>query len=323
MIERSLEVLGCWLAIAVLGSWLNALAYPALNRSIVHLRPSLRAIVRFAYAGSAPVAALLAVVLVTQPVLAGFLIPAHCHGVQCGAHTPVYAEGSATLIVLASVCCLIVLTILAALLWALRRGYRRLRVLSAFAHSSGKGYRTLDSVDVLVCCVGLWRPEILVSRGLIDQLKPDELAVVLAHEQAHAERFDNLRGLLLRWFTVFWPLRLAQCVRSDSRADAEQACDLAAAQAATESVCVVSVIRKLASLSSGTTRVAGHRSVGFDCDDAATRISAFERRSTPGASSPGGWSKAFVCLSLTWCLQVSLLTAACHLLIESLAAMIA
>ena len=227
------------------------------------------------------------------------------------------------LVVLASVCCLIVLTIIAALLWALRRGYRRLRVLSAFAQSSGKGYRTLDSADVLVCCVGLWRPEILVSRGLIGQLKPEELAIVLAHEQAHAERFDNLRALLLRWLTVFWPASLAQSVRSDSRADAEQACDLAAARVAAEPEHVVSVIRKLAGLSSGTTRVAGYRSVGFDCDDAATRISAFEQRSAPGGSSPDSWSKAFISLSLTWCVQIFLLTALCHLMIESLAAIVA
>lgn len=322
MIERSLEVLGCWLVIAVFGSWLSAAAYPAFNRYIRYFSPSLRALVRFAYAGSAPVAALLAVVLVTQPAIASFLIPAHCHGVQCGAHTPVYVEGSVTLIVLASVACLIVLTILAALLWALRRGYRRLRILSAFAHSSGKGYRTLDSAEVLVCCVGLWRPQILVSRGLLEQLAPDELAIVLAHEQAHAERYDNMRALLLRWLTVFWPLGLAQSVRSDSRADAEQACDLAAAQAAVGTVGVVSVIRKLAGLSSGTTKVAGYRSVGFDCDDATTRIGAFENRGCGDASS-GGWGKAFICLSLTWCIQVCLLTAVCHLLIESLAAIVA
>lgn len=301
---------------AVLGSLLSAVAYPTFCRWIEHFAPSLRSLVRVAYAGSAPVAALLAVVLVTQPQIAGFLIPTHCHGLQCGAHTPVYAEGSVILLIVASVCCLIVLMILAAVLWALRRGYRRLRVLKAFAHSSGNGYRTLDSADVLVCCVGLWRPGILVSRGLLDQLQPDELAIVLAHEQAHVERLDNLRALLLRWSTVFWPVPIAQRVRRDSRVDAEQACDLAAARAVGGPLSVISMIRKLADLPFGTSRVERYRSVGFDSDDAATRISALQNSGRVEQLSADQLCRVFVYLSLTWCMQIFLLTAVCHLVIE-------
>lgn len=322
MAELLLEILGWWLVITVVGSLLSAFAYPSVCRWIRYLGPSMRSVVRLVYVGSAPVAALLAVVLVTQPSLAGFLIPAHCHGSQCGAHTPVYAGDSVILIGLASVSSLIGLLLLAVLFWALRRGQRRLRMLSALTHGSIKGYRTLDSADVLVCCMGLWRPQILLSRGLIDQLQPDELAIVLAHERAHAERLDNLRALLLRWLTVFWPTSLNQQVRSDSRADAEQACDLAAARAVAGPLRVAAVIRKLSELSSGTTRIPGYRSIGFDCDDAATRMTVLDRGCKFDEPPLGGLCKAFACLSLSWCLQIYLLTAVSHQMIEWLGSVV-
>ena len=40
---------------------------------------------------------------------------------------------------------------------------------------------------------GLFRPLVLVSTGLRERLRPDVLAVVLAHERAHARRRDPLR----------------------------------------------------------------------------------------------------------------------------------
>lgn len=316
MTELSTEILGWWLVATVMGSLLNAFTYPWLRHWIGNINPSLRSMVRLLYAASAPLAALLAVVLTTQPAIAGFLIPTHCHELQCGMHTPVYAGGSVLLVGLASFASFIVLLMLAILLWALHWGHRRLRVLSAFSHRSGKGYRTLDSTDLLVCCAGLWRPKILVSQGLLDRLQPEELSIVLAHELAHAKRLDNLRALLQRWLTVFWPAPLNQILHSDSRADAEQACDLAAARAVVDPMRVASVIRKLSNFSSGTIRIQESRSVGFDCDDAATRITVLERGINANEPLSSGWFEAFFGLAVSWCMQICLLTAASHLMIE-------
>ncbi len=55
-------------------------------------------------------------------------------------------------------------------------------------------YPVYEAADgaVFAWTVGIWRPVILVSRGLRESLSPEELQVVLAHEQAHAAGRDNL-----------------------------------------------------------------------------------------------------------------------------------
>ena len=49
--------------------------------------------------------------------------------------------------------------------------------------------------------VGLWNPEIVMSRGLLTQLDEDHLKAVIAHEQAHAKYHDTF------WFFCFGGLR--------------------------------------------------------------------------------------------------------------------
>lgn len=58
-------------------------------------------------------------------------------------------------------------------------------------------YEAADSA-VFAWTIGIWRPIILVSRGLRESLSPEELGVVLAHEQAHASGRDNLILLVSR-----------------------------------------------------------------------------------------------------------------------------
>ncbi|TVQ57719.1 MAG: M56 family peptidase [Spirulina sp. DLM2.Bin59] len=49
--------------------------------------------------------------------------------------------------------------------------------------------------------VGLWRPQLVVSQGLLDTLNEEQLGAVLAHEQAHAYYGDTF------WFLVWGWLR--------------------------------------------------------------------------------------------------------------------
>ncbi|HVB39824.1 MAG TPA: M56 family metallopeptidase, partial [Terriglobales bacterium] len=59
---------------------------------------------------------------------------------------------------------------------------------------------------------GIWHPVVLLPRGFEEQLSKDELAGVLAHEQAHVQRRDNLWSAIhsvvecLFWFHpgVWW-----------------------------------------------------------------------------------------------------------------------
>lgn len=56
----------------------------------------------------------------------------------------------------------------------------------------------LATGDRVAFCAGLWRPRVYVSLGAVQRLDADELAAVLAHENAHARRRDPLRGLVRR-----------------------------------------------------------------------------------------------------------------------------
>lgn len=49
--------------------------------------------------------------------------------------------------------------------------------------------------------IGFWRPQLVVSQGLISDLSPEHLAAVLAHEQAHCYYHDTF------WFFWFGWLR--------------------------------------------------------------------------------------------------------------------
>jgi beta-lactamase regulating signal transducer with metallopeptidase domain len=55
----------------------------------------------------------------------------------------------------------------------------------------------LESEFPLVAVAGLWRPRLLVAGSVLDTCTARELALVLAHEQAHVRARDNLRRLLL------------------------------------------------------------------------------------------------------------------------------
>lgn len=316
MSDLSFEALGWWLAITVGASLLSALFYPFVSHWISNLDAWLRSLVRLFYATSSPVVATISVVLVTQPALAGLFIPAHCHGNQCDAHAPVYAHDSVIFLGLAATSSLIVLLLLLVLLWTLRRAHRQFRVLSALTDRDQKGYRILDGPDFLACCVGLWKPRVLVSYGLIQQLLPGELEIVLSHERAHAERLDNLRAVSLRWLTVFWPASVRRRINSDHRADSEQACDHAAARTGTGPSPVASVIRKLSTLSSRTATAKIESHIGFDGDDSAARLIALEHCYNGGKTPVSGWLKAFGCLSLNWVLHIYLFTLGSHEMIE-------
>ena len=64
----------------------------------------------------------------------------------------------------------------------------------------------IDAPQPVMALVGILRPRLLVTRGLIDALTPEELAASLAHEVCHHRAWDNLKRLamlgapdVLRW----------------------------------------------------------------------------------------------------------------------------
>jgi len=312
MTELSPGLAGWWVVIALAASGLSAVAYPLVCRAIHDAAPGVRSVVRLGYVWVAPLAAIVAVVLNAQPALGAWLVPAHCHGDHCAGHAPVYAVESAALAGLAVAGGVAASVLSFPLVWALQRARRRLRVLQVVARGTPRGYRLLPSAQVIACCTGLWRPQVMLSSGLVERLCGCELQVVLAHERAHVRRLDNLRSLLLGWATVAWPARLARRVRADAAADAEQACDLAAVRAGFSLEEVAATIVRLSGLSRGP--LPHSHGAAFGCDQTPQRLAALRASETAGVAR--GWYVGALCLALGWSLQVCLLTASYHGLIE-------
>jgi Zn-dependent protease with chaperone function len=92
--------------------------------------------------------------------------------------------------------------------WLTRRHLSRLGVLSypvpdrlrkaAKAAGIGQQITFIASDQPFAFCVGLWRPQVWVSAGLLDHLDDDELIAVLLHEAHHLHRRDPLRLLVVR-----------------------------------------------------------------------------------------------------------------------------
>ncbi len=316
MIERIFELSGWWLLLAVLASLLSAAAYPLFRRWISAAGPSRRSLFRLLFVSAAPVVSCLVLILVSRPSIAGFLIPEHCHVGLCGEHAPVYAEGSLPLLALASLSGLVFLLLSGLLLWAIFRGRRQLQALTAFSEGSTAGYQTLDSAEPLAACVGIFKPQIIITRGLLESLNSDELRIVLAHEQAHVTRLDNLRNLLVHWATLFWPVRQRQRARQDSRDDAEQAGDLEAARTVAGPGQVAAVILRMTQLSRSCPAGEQRSGSGFDCSDAQLRLEKLRLANSQETVELAASFKALFLLLSLWCVQLYTLTFASHWVIE-------
>lgn len=93
---------------------------------------------------------------------------------------------------------------------------------------------------------GLWSPQAFISSQLLEQLSAEELEVVLAHEQAHCQRRDVLRRLLLSFAGLFHLPTTRQHLLNDLELAHEQICDIAAVQKVGDRFLVAKTIIKIA-----------------------------------------------------------------------------
>ena len=77
---------------------------------------------------------------------------------------------------------------------------RRAVLARATPVTTSSRYPVYEAADrtIFAWTAGFWRPIILVTQGLRESLPPEELDVVLAHEEAHASGHDNLILLVSR-----------------------------------------------------------------------------------------------------------------------------
>lgn len=311
----ALKLVGLWLVLTTVASWTAAVAYPAYRRQLAGLAPARRSLLRLVYGLMPVIASSLVVLLMTRPSLAGLIVPEHCHADDCSAHAPVLGAGTLASAGFAAFGALGGFVLLGAVAWLLSRALGRLRMLERLTRFTDRAgdYRVVDSDGFIACCVGLLRPQVLVSRGVLDALPDAQFEAVLAHERAHAGRRDNLRGFLAHAVTRIWPRQTRQRFRKDLAADAEQACDARAAAITGDASVVVDALRAL-SVSAPGARL--QRGMAFGEGDAMARVAMLQ---DVGEDDARGFLPLFT-LGLFWLLLVGVLTALSHGFMEWLTA---
>jgi Zn-dependent protease with chaperone function len=108
----------------------------------------------------------------------------------------------------------------------LRRASQIVRQLSrCAAYDATRAVWTLPSDEPVCVCIGLLHPRLMISRGLLAKTSPDELAIMSAHEEAHARRKDSLVRVVVRATSLLlFPAHRAQLLSTLELA-AERACD--------------------------------------------------------------------------------------------------
>ncbi len=107
------------------------------------------------------------------------------------------------------------------------------------------GANILPTTTPLCLLIGISRPTLFLSQGLLEEIDREQLAVVLHHERAHAARRDILARVVASAGTMFmWPSVRMQVLGALELA-AEQSCDEVAASNVGDRLQVAEVILKV------------------------------------------------------------------------------
>ena len=102
----------------------------------------------------------------------------------------------------------------------------RLRALAAAHNLSLEKIIYLNLTATHAFCLGLWRPRIWLTAGLVSLLTDEELAAVLRHEMYHCRQRDPLRLLISRGFkSAFFFLPLMSDLATQVELQQEVAAD--------------------------------------------------------------------------------------------------
>lgn len=126
----------------------------------------------------------------------------------------------------------------------LLRSMSTARTLSEAAAPRADGIRVLPAARPEAFVLGLLRPALFASRGLLS-MSEDIQGVVLAHERAHIERRDPLRQLIATAVLGFHLPGIAGILRRRLQAAAEMAADAQAADTCRDGLRVADILVQL------------------------------------------------------------------------------
>ena len=148
-------------------------------------------------------------------------------------------------------------------------GWRSIRVARATRRLTREWLRTAEPIPLagitapafaikssfpIVAVVGLSRPKLVIAQSVVDACTGDELRAILAHEQGHLDRRDNLRRLMMAATPdiLAW-LPISERHFAAWREAAEEAADDDAARAGVNGrLSLAAALVKVARLASGT-----------------------------------------------------------------------
>ncbi len=311
-----------WFAVVVAASLLAAAGYPAFRRLAAAAPPARQAAALLLYASLPLLVGTLVICLLNFSALYSVFLPAHCHDGNCAPHAPEFATSAALGAVALAGMLIAVVLLVGFPLQQLRAAVHRSRLarrlgsnphLAADVAANEFRYNVIDSQRPMAWCDGLLLPRVYVSRGLLEKLTDAELEIVLAHEEAHARRHDNLQRVLLNFVTRLWPRAASKALIADFTAATELACDALAAGANGGNKPVAGLIMMLREHAmEGGVAHAAHWQAGIT----EARLAALAGNTTAATAPP---VTAWGVLLLLWLAGSYAFTLAAHPLLEWLA----
>lgn len=153
----------------------------------------------------------------------------------------------------------------------------------------GLDYRLMPLPKLAAITLGYWKPRVFLSTTLARALTPEQLQIVLAHEQDHVRHRDPLRQYLAGTLSALYPTRVRRLICDDLALATEQACDERAAEQAGDRLLVAETIIAVERLLGGSPMNLQPFSVGFAGNHSALRIEALLSEGNYSAPAIPDW----------------------------------
>jgi Zn-dependent protease with chaperone function len=151
----------------------------------------------------------------------------------------------------------------------------------------------IDCDFPIVAVVGIWRPQLYISRRVVEVCDREELDAMCAHEEAHVAAGDNFTRLLL----LATPFPLTASARELEAAwtrAADDAADDAARRDARAAVALASALIKVARLAARQPMPLLHVSAIFSGSSVNDRVRRLLETPTPQLSRDTSWRYVWV-----------------------------
>ncbi|MEQ8659748.1 MAG: hypothetical protein RLW62_02925 [Gammaproteobacteria bacterium] len=184
-------------------------------------------------------------------------VRAHCHVASgCVPHAPLLALPEAAAGWLGAGAVAVIAVLLCTAFGVVRRRAALATTLVRLARAGAvPGWRVLASAQPEVRCVGLLRPAVLVSSGLLERCGAAALEVHLLHAHARALRHDDLRALLARLAMAAWPPAGRRRVLAALAQAAAESCDALVVRALGDAAPVIRMLDAAQHWAPGTAAV--------------------------------------------------------------------